>query len=49
MPAITPFLWFDTEAGDAAKFYTSIFPNSKIINVTTRPDRPQATVSGSSP
>jgi predicted 3-demethylubiquinone-9 3-methyltransferase (glyoxalase superfamily) len=27
---ITPFLWFDTEALDAAKFYTSIFPNSKI-------------------
>ncbi|HUP93053.1 MAG TPA: VOC family protein [Solimonas sp.] len=27
---ITPFLWFDTQAEDAAKFYTSIFPNSKI-------------------
>jgi len=27
---ITPFLWFDTQAEEAAKFYTSIFPNSKI-------------------
>jgi len=34
MPAIqtkiTPCLWFDSEAEEAAKFYTSIFPNSKI-------------------
>jgi len=35
MPAITPFLWFDKEAEDAAKFYVSIFPNSKIT-VTSR-------------
>jgi predicted 3-demethylubiquinone-9 3-methyltransferase (glyoxalase superfamily) len=28
---ITPFLWYDKEALEAAKFYTSIFPNSKII------------------
>ena len=27
---ITPCLWFDSEAEDAAKFYTSIFKNSKI-------------------
>ena len=27
---ITPCLWFDTQAEAAAKFYTSIFPNSKI-------------------
>src|SRR5262245_41009375 len=27
---ITPFLWFDSQAEEAAKFYTSIFPNSKI-------------------
>ena len=27
---ITPFLWFDHQAEEAAKFYTSIFPNSKI-------------------
>jgi len=29
---ITPFLWFDTQAEEAAQFYTAIFPNSKIIN-----------------
>lgn len=34
MPEITPFLWFDTEAEEAAKLYTSVFPNSKIIDVT---------------
>lgn len=32
MQKITPCLWFDSEAEEAAKFYTSIFPNSKIIN-----------------
>jgi predicted 3-demethylubiquinone-9 3-methyltransferase (glyoxalase superfamily) len=31
---ITPFLWFDTEAEDAAKLYTSLIPNSKINRVT---------------
>ncbi len=31
---ITPNLWFDTEAEDAAKFYTSIFENSRIVNTT---------------
>ena len=30
---ITPFLWFDHDAEQAAKFYTSIFNNSKIIDV----------------
>jgi predicted 3-demethylubiquinone-9 3-methyltransferase (glyoxalase superfamily) len=33
MQKITPFLWFDTEAEEAANFYTSIFKNSKILNV----------------
>jgi predicted 3-demethylubiquinone-9 3-methyltransferase (glyoxalase superfamily) len=33
MPDITPFLWFDTEGEEAAKFYTSVFPNSKIVDV----------------
>jgi predicted 3-demethylubiquinone-9 3-methyltransferase (glyoxalase superfamily) len=28
---ITPFLWFDTQAEEAALFYTSIFPNSRIV------------------
>ena len=31
MPKVTPFLWFDTEAEQAAKFYVSIFKNSKIV------------------
>ena len=33
MPSITPNLWFDTEAEDAAKFYVSAFPNSEIRQV----------------
>lgn len=33
MPKINPFLWFDNQAEEAAKFYISIFPNSKITNV----------------
>ena len=33
MPTITPFLWFDTQAEDAMKFYTSIFKRSKVISV----------------
>jgi predicted 3-demethylubiquinone-9 3-methyltransferase (glyoxalase superfamily) len=31
MKKITPCLWFENEAGEAAKFYTSIFSNSKIL------------------
>lgn len=34
MPNITPFLWFDDKAEEAAKFYVSIFKNSKIENVS---------------
>jgi predicted 3-demethylubiquinone-9 3-methyltransferase (glyoxalase superfamily) len=33
MPRITPNLWFDTEGLEAAEFYVSVFPNSKITNV----------------
>jgi predicted 3-demethylubiquinone-9 3-methyltransferase (glyoxalase superfamily) len=33
MPKITPFLWFDTQAEEAARFYISIFKHSKIVNV----------------
>ena len=32
---ITPHLWFNKEAKEAAEFYVSIFPNSKITNVNT--------------
>ena len=31
---ITTFLWFDNNAEEAAKFYTSIFKNSKILNIS---------------
>lgn len=31
MPSIIPNLWFDTEAEQAANFYTSVFPNSRIL------------------
>jgi predicted 3-demethylubiquinone-9 3-methyltransferase (glyoxalase superfamily) len=34
MPKTTPCLWFDTQAEEAAEFYTSIFPNSKIVDVS---------------
>src|SRR6202795_55948 len=30
MPSITPSLWFDNDLEEAAEFYTSVFPNSKI-------------------
>jgi predicted 3-demethylubiquinone-9 3-methyltransferase (glyoxalase superfamily) len=32
-PKITPFLWFDSNAEDATKYYTSIFKKSKIIQL----------------
>lgn len=31
---IVPNLWFDTKAEEAAEFYTSVFDNSRIVNVT---------------
>jgi predicted 3-demethylubiquinone-9 3-methyltransferase (glyoxalase superfamily) len=31
---IVPNLWFDTEAEEAAEFYVSVFPNSRIVNVS---------------
>jgi predicted 3-demethylubiquinone-9 3-methyltransferase (glyoxalase superfamily) len=33
MTPIRPCLWFDTEAEDAARFYTSVFPGSRIVEV----------------
>ena len=38
---ITPCLWFDTEAEDAAKFYCSIFENSKIEQISRYVDAGQ--------
>ncbi|HKS48342.1 MAG TPA: VOC family protein [Amycolatopsis sp.] len=34
MQKIVPFLWFDSQAEEAARLYTSIFPNSKITDVS---------------
>jgi predicted 3-demethylubiquinone-9 3-methyltransferase (glyoxalase superfamily) len=34
MSGITPCLWFDSDGEEAANFYTSLFPNSTILNVS---------------
>ncbi len=44
MPKITQHLWFDKEAKEAAKFYTSVFKDSKINNTTTLHNTPSGTV-----
>jgi predicted 3-demethylubiquinone-9 3-methyltransferase (glyoxalase superfamily) len=45
MQKITPFLWFDKQAEEAASFYVSVFKNSKIQSIT-RYDEEVAKVSG---
>ena len=40
MKPITPHLWFDKEANEAAQFDRSVFPNWKITSVTTLRDTP---------
>ncbi|BBX63013.1 VOC family protein [Mycobacterium saskatchewanense] len=51
MPAITPTLWFDDNLEEAAEFYTSVFPDSRIegMNRTTEagPGEPGTVLSGS--
>ena len=37
---ITPHLWFDKEAKEAAEFYVSVFPKSKITGITTLQNTP---------
>ena len=47
MPKITPCLWFDTQGEDAARLYVSIFPSSRIVDVThygSAGPRPEGTV-----
>jgi predicted 3-demethylubiquinone-9 3-methyltransferase (glyoxalase superfamily) len=44
MQKITPFLWYDKEAGEAARFYTSVFKGSKIKNSTVIHNTPSGTV-----
>ncbi|MBI1246891.1 VOC family protein [bacterium] len=34
MPSITPFLWFDNQAEEAAQFYLSVFRDGKILSET---------------
>jgi predicted 3-demethylubiquinone-9 3-methyltransferase (glyoxalase superfamily) len=47
MQTITPCLWFDTQGEEAAEFYTSLFPNSRIVDVARYGEagpRPEGTV-----
>ena len=41
---IVPHLWFDKEAKEAVQFYTSVFKDSRIKNITTLHDTPSGTV-----
>ena len=34
MQKITPFLWYAKEAEEAAKFYCSVFPDSRVVRVS---------------
>ncbi|MBN2719474.1 MAG: VOC family protein, partial [Proteobacteria bacterium] len=43
MRRITPHLWFDREAKEAVRFYTSLFPGSRTLSVTTLPGVPTPT------
>jgi predicted 3-demethylubiquinone-9 3-methyltransferase (glyoxalase superfamily) len=38
MSSISPFLWFDTDAYEAAELYVSLFPDSRILNVGRYPE-----------
>ncbi|MCU1312240.1 MAG: hypothetical protein JWO20_3365 [Candidatus Angelobacter sp.] len=38
MQKITPFLWFDGKAEEAANFYVSVFKNSKVVSVSPGPN-----------
>jgi predicted 3-demethylubiquinone-9 3-methyltransferase (glyoxalase superfamily) len=47
MQKVTPCLWFDTEGEEAARFYTSVFPNSRIVDIArygSAGPRPEGTV-----
>jgi predicted 3-demethylubiquinone-9 3-methyltransferase (glyoxalase superfamily) len=44
MQKITPHLWFDKEAKEAAEFYTSIFKDSKVKSTTTLHNTPSGSV-----
>jgi predicted 3-demethylubiquinone-9 3-methyltransferase (glyoxalase superfamily) len=38
MPKITPWLWFENQAEEAASFYVSVFKNSRILDVSRFPE-----------
>jgi len=38
VPAITPFLWFDDQARQAAEYYVGLFPDSRIDSIATTPE-----------
>ncbi|MCA1681410.1 MAG: VOC family protein, partial [Actinobacteria bacterium] len=40
MDKITPHLWFDRESVEAAEFYSSTFPSSRVSDVSTLHDTP---------
>ena len=44
MQKITPFLWFDNKANEVARFYTSIFKDSKITSSTKLSDTPSGPI-----
>jgi predicted 3-demethylubiquinone-9 3-methyltransferase (glyoxalase superfamily) len=44
MNKITPFLWFDKEAGEAAKFYISVFKGGKITSTQVMDNTPSGKV-----
>jgi predicted 3-demethylubiquinone-9 3-methyltransferase (glyoxalase superfamily) len=50
MQKITPFLWFDNQAEEAMNFYTSVFKNSKVVNVqrfeNSGPDMKSTVITG---
>src|SRR5258708_10194654 len=49
MQKVTPFLWFDDKAEEAANFYVSIFKNSKVVSLSRYGEagpRPKGTVMG---
>ena len=47
MQKITPFIWYAREAEEAAQFYASIFPDSRVTRITTMPSESPAGPPGS--
>ena len=46
MPAIVPCLWFAGQAEEAARFYVSVFPNSRVLSVNPAPEGTPGTAPG---